>query len=75
MTETTTLNAIAAEAVEATKVYGTGDTQVTALDHVNAKFAAGRFTAIMGPSGSGKSTLMAILGCLDASASCSRPST
>ena len=57
MTETTTLNAIAAEAVEATKVYGTGDTQVTALDHVNAKFAAGRFTAIMGPSGSGKSTL------------------
>ena len=65
MTETTTLNAIAAEAVEATKVYGTGDTQVTALDHVNAKFAAGRFTAIMGPSGLGKSTLMHCLAGLD----------
>ena len=65
MTETTTLNAFAAEAVEATKVYGTGDTQVTALDHVNAKFAAGRFTALMGPSGSGQSTLMHCLAGLD----------
>lgn len=41
-----------------TKVYGTGDTRVVALDHVDADFAAGEFTAIMGPSGSGKSTLM-----------------
>ncbi len=40
------------------KTYGTGSTEVTALDHVDVEFATGRFTAIMGPSGSGKSTLM-----------------
>ena len=42
----------------ATKVYGSGETAVRAIDDVTAEFAAGRFTAIMGPSGSGKSTLM-----------------
>ena len=40
------------------KIYGTGDTEVRALDGVDAEFERGRFTAIMGPSGSGKSTLM-----------------
>ncbi|MFB9234674.1 ABC transporter ATP-binding protein [Plantactinospora siamensis] len=43
---------------ELTKVYGSGDTAVTALDRVSVDFARGHFTAIMGPSGSGKSTLM-----------------
>jgi putative ABC transport system ATP-binding protein len=42
----------------ATKVYGSGETAVRAIDDVTVEFAAGRFTAIMGPSGSGKSTLM-----------------
>ncbi len=56
---------IAAAAVEATKIYGSGDTQVTALDHVTCEFARGQFTAIMGPSGSGKSTLMHCLAGLD----------
>ena len=55
----------AASARGATKVYGRGDTQVLALDHVDVDFAAGEFTAIMGPSGSGKSTLMHCLAGLD----------
>jgi putative ABC transport system ATP-binding protein len=50
--------ATAARVVDAVKVYGTGDTEVRALDGVSVDFHAGRFTAIMGPSGSGKSTLM-----------------
>jgi putative ABC transport system ATP-binding protein len=56
---------VAAAAVGATKVYGSGDTQVVALDHVTADFNKGQFTAIMGPSGSGKSTLMHCLAGLD----------
>ncbi|MFK8026403.1 MAG: ABC transporter ATP-binding protein [Ilumatobacter sp.] len=55
----------AASARGATKVYGSGDTQVVALDHVDVDFAAGQFTAIMGPSGSGKSTLMHCMAGLD----------
>jgi putative ABC transport system ATP-binding protein len=57
--------AVAAGAVEATKVYGKGDNQVRALDGVTVDFEAGRFTAIMGPSGSGKSTLMHSVAGLD----------
>jgi putative ABC transport system ATP-binding protein len=48
----------AARVTDATKVYGSGDTEVRALDGVSVTFPTGRFTAIMGPSGSGKSTLM-----------------
>src|ERR1700694_2741991 len=54
-----------ARAVEAVKVYGSGDTEVRALDGVSVSFPAGHFTAIMGPSGSGKSTLMHCLAGLD----------
>ncbi|HEX5613588.1 MAG TPA: ABC transporter ATP-binding protein [Acidimicrobiia bacterium] len=56
---------VAARAVEATKTYGEGSTEVRALDHVSIEFAASRFTAIMGPSGSGKSTLLHCVAGLD----------
>jgi putative ABC transport system ATP-binding protein len=56
---------VVAGAEHATKVYGTGETAVRALDDVTIGFPAGRFSAIMGPSGSGKSTLMHCLAGLD----------
>jgi putative ABC transport system ATP-binding protein len=62
--ETTTLTA-AARAVDAVKVYGSGQTEVRALDGVTTDFEQAKFTAIMGPSGSGKSTLMHCLAGLD----------
>ena len=55
----------AARAVEATKIFGSGDTAVTAIDRVSVEFQRERFTAIMGPSGSGKSTLMHCMAGLD----------
>lgn len=48
-----------------TKQYGTGQTMVTALDHVNLQVERGQFTAIIGASGSGKSTLLHLLGGVD----------
>ena len=60
-----TSTAAAARAESLVKSYGSGDTQVTALQDVTVSFASGEFTAIMGPSGSGKSTLMHVLAGLD----------
>ena len=56
---------IVASAIDLTKVYGSKDNEVMALDHVNVEFKRGEMTAIMGPSGSGKSTLMHCMAGLD----------
>lgn len=52
-------------AEDLTKIYGTGENQVVALDHVSFSVNKGEFLAIIGPSGSGKSTLLHILGGVD----------
>lgn len=60
---------IVARTIDLTKVYGSKDNEVMALDHVNVEFKRGEMTAIMGPSGSGKSTLMHCMAGLDAPSS------
>lgn len=47
------------------KVYGAGNNQVVALDHIDLSVQKGEFVAIVGASGSGKSTLLHILGSVD----------
>ena len=47
------------------KIYGSGDTEVRALDGVNLAVERGEFAAVVGTSGSGKSTLLHMLGGLD----------
>lgn len=53
------------EVTNLSKTYGTGETQVKALDNVSFSVEQGEFVAIIGPSGSGKSTLLHILGGVD----------
>ena len=67
MTETITTPSVglAARAIDASKIYGTGEAEVRALDGINVSFESRKLTAIMGPSGSGKSTLLHCMAGLD----------
>lgn len=56
---------VAARIEDGTKLYGSGETEVRALDGISEVFEKGRYTAIMGPSGSGKSTLLHCVAGLD----------
>ncbi len=53
------------EAKELSKIYGSGENQIVALNKANLEIAANDFISIMGPSGSGKSTLLHLLSGLD----------
>jgi putative ABC transport system ATP-binding protein len=52
------------EAHDLSRSFGTGGTEVTAVDHVSLSIGAGELVMLMGPSGSGKTTLLAMLGCI-----------
>ena len=62
---TNSLDLVAARSSGATKIYGSGETEVRALDGIDVSFPKGIFSAIIGPSGSGKSTLMHCMAGLD----------
>jgi len=61
----TPAGAVAARAVDLTKLYGEGSATIAALDGITVEFNASEYTAVMGPSGSGKSTLMHCMAALD----------
>ena len=49
---------------DVSKVYGSGDASVPALDGISLEVPAGEILLMMGPSGSGKTTLLSIMGCI-----------
>ena len=65
MAEVTTQGDALIRLRDITRIYGTGEAQVRALDGISLDIQKGDFVAMMGPSGSGKSTAMNVMGCLD----------
>ncbi len=59
------ISPIVFRAVDITKIYGSGEAEVRALNGVNLELYEGEMTVLLSPSGSGKSTLLNILGGLD----------
>lgn len=59
-----TTRQIIARVENASKLYKTGDTTITALQPTSIGFNKGELTLIIGPSGSGKTTLLSLLGCV-----------
>ena len=53
------------EVKDAVKKYGTGESELYALNHVSLTLEKGEICVILGPSGSGKSTLLNMLGGMD----------
>jgi len=58
-------NSYLIETYELVKIFPMGESQITALNHVNLQFKKAEFSGLVGPSGSGKTTLLNIIGSLD----------
>ncbi len=54
--------ALAIQGQSLTKIYGSGNVQVTAMEDVSFSLLSGEVVALLGPSGSGKTTLLTIMG-------------
>lgn len=53
------------ELEEVSRLYGSGEQTVAAVDRFTTRIETGEFTVLAGPSGSGKTTLLNLIGCLD----------